>query len=137
MVVASWINLQYYASTVAPQVYGAGNKTLHNPVGEFGVVEGNGGDLRVGLPFQSVHDGERFVHEPLRLSVFIEAPLEEIERIVNQNEAVRQLVDGEWLHLLVIDESGAIKRREAHIFEPVQGQVNHRPLAARRRADHV
>lgn len=121
MVVASWINLQYYASTVAPQVYGAGNKTLHNPVGEFGVVEGNGGDLRVGLPFQSVHDGERFVHEPLRLSVFIEAPLKEIDRIVYQNEAVRQLVDGEWLHLLVIDESGAIKRCEAHILEIVPG----------------
>lgn len=112
MVVASWINLQYYASTVAPQVYGAGNKTIHNLVGEFGVVEGNGGDLRIGLPFQSVHDGERFVHEPLRLSVFIEAPIEEIDRIIDQNEAVRQLVDGEWLHLLVIDESGAIKRLE-------------------------
>lgn len=121
MVVASWINLQYYASTVAPQVYGAGNKTLHNIVGEFGVVEGNGGDLRFGLPLQSVHDGERFVHEPLRLSVFIEAPLEEIERIVNQNEAVRQLVDGEWLHLLVIDESGAIKRRQPQAFKTVQG----------------
>ncbi|MCB1169381.1 MAG: DUF2309 domain-containing protein, partial [Leptospiraceae bacterium] len=62
MVVTNWINLQYYCSSVAPSVYGAGSKVLHNLVNEVGVQEGNGGDLRVGLPFQSVHDGEKLVH---------------------------------------------------------------------------
>jgi hypothetical protein len=45
VVVASWISLQYYGSTVAPEAFGAGNKLLHNVVGGIGVVEGNGGTL--------------------------------------------------------------------------------------------
>ena len=112
MIVTNWINLQYYASTVAPGIYGSGNKTLHNLTNETGVVEGNGGDLRVGLPLQSVHDGNRFVHDPLRLSVFIEAPIAEIERIVAQHPSVRDLVDNGWLHLLCLDPKDArVKRR--------------------------
>ena len=113
MVVTNWINMQYYASTVAPAVYGAGNKVIHNVTNEFGVVEGNGGDLRFGLPIQSVHDGEKYVHEPLRLSVLIEAPVEEIERIINNHEVVKQLVENEWLHLLHLDSStGSVSRRQ-------------------------
>ena len=51
VVVASWISLQYYGSTVAPtSVFGAGNKLLHNVTGGIGVVEGNGGLMRSGLP---------------------------------------------------------------------------------------
>ena len=50
VVVASWISLQYYGSVVAPDVFGAGNKLLHNVTGGVGVVEGNGGVLRSGLP---------------------------------------------------------------------------------------
>ena len=55
MVVASWINLQYFASTVDNRAFGCGTKALHNRVGTLGVVVGNGGDLRTGLPLQSVH----------------------------------------------------------------------------------
>jgi uncharacterized protein YbcC (UPF0753/DUF2309 family) len=68
VVVASWISLQYYGSTVAPEAFGAGDKLLHNVTGGIGVVEGNGGLLRAGLPWQSVHDGAALAHEPLRLS---------------------------------------------------------------------
>jgi uncharacterized protein YbcC (UPF0753/DUF2309 family) len=121
MLVTNWINLQYYASTVAPSVYGAGNKVLHNLVNESGVMEGNGGDLRVGLPWQSVHDGERFVHDPLRLSVFIAAPREEIEKIIVQHTVVRELVDNEWLHLLQIDETRNIicRRAPGGLYRPI------------------
>ncbi len=104
MVVAHWINLQYYASTVDNARYGSGNKVLHNVVGgHLGVFEGNGGDLRVGLPIQSVHDGQRWVHTPLRLSVFIEAPREAIDAVLRKHAHVRALVANSWLDLFQID----------------------------------
>ncbi|HEY6942058.1 MAG TPA: DUF2309 domain-containing protein [Dokdonella sp.] len=106
VVVASWIGLQYYGSVVAPEVFGAGNKLLHNVVGGVGVVEGNGGLLRAGLPWQSIHDGERLVHEPLRLSVLIEAPREAIGRILERHPDVRVLFDRRWLHLFALDDEG-------------------------------
>jgi uncharacterized protein YbcC (UPF0753/DUF2309 family) len=110
MVVASWINLQYYGSTVDNHRLGSGNKVLHNVVGTLGVLEGNGGDLRVGLPWQSVHDGERYIHEPLRLNVIIEAPIDAMTDIIARHESVRQLVDNEWLYLYSMD--GAV----SHIY---------------------
>ncbi len=108
MVVASWINLQYYASTVDNDVFGSGNKVLHNVVGTLGVLEGNGGDLRVGLPWQSVHDGETYIHEPLRLNVMIEAPLDAMNDIIAKHETVRQLVDNDWLYLFALDDAGNV-----------------------------
>ena len=112
MIVTNWINLQYYASTVAPQIYGSGNKVIHNLVNESGMIEGNGGDLRVGLSLQSIHDGSRWVHDPLRLSVFIEAPKEPIEMIIQKHEVVRDLIKNGWLHLLQINpETGITLRR--------------------------
>ncbi len=108
MVVTHWINMQYYASTVDNKLYGSGDKVLHNVVGgNVGVFEGNGGDLRIGLPTQSLHDGERFVHTPLRLSVFIEAPRNEIDRIIEAHALVKQLVDHEWLYLFHIEPAGS------------------------------
>jgi len=71
VVFASWINLQYYGSAVAPTAFGGGNKLIHNVVGGIGVVQGNGGILRPGLPWQTIHDGDKLMHEPLHLSVMI------------------------------------------------------------------
>lgn len=105
MIVASWINLQYYASSVDNSFFGSGNKVLHNVVGQFGILEGNAGDLRAGLPWQSVHDGEQLQHEPLRLSVIIEAPREAIMEVVENHRNVRDLVDGTWISLTAIDNS--------------------------------
>jgi uncharacterized protein YbcC (UPF0753/DUF2309 family) len=111
VVVASWINLQYYASSVDPEVFGAGDKTLHDVVGAFGVLEGYGGDLRVGLPLQSVHDGERLQHEPVRLQVVIEAPIEAMNAIIEKHEHVRHLVDHGYIHLLQMNDQGRIAYR--------------------------
>lgn len=104
MVVTHWINFQYYASTVDNLRYGSGNKVLHNVVGgHIGVFEGNGGDLRIGLPLQSLHDGQNWVHTPLRLSVFIEAPREAIEVVLAKHSSVRHLVENQWLYLFAMD----------------------------------
>jgi hypothetical protein len=110
MVVTHWINFQYYASTVDNARYGSGNKVLHNVVGgHVGVFEGNGGDLRIGLPLQSLHDGEKWVHTPLRLSVFIEAPRSAIDAILRKHAKVRDLVANGWLSLFQLDEKeGAV-----------------------------
>ena len=116
MVVAHWINMQYYASTVDNRRWGSGNKVLHNVVGaNIGVFEGNGGDLRIGLPMQSLHDGKNWVHTPLRLTVWIEAPRNAISGIVHRHEKVAQLVAGRWLYLLCIEpEDGKIYRLALH-----------------------
>lgn len=111
VVVASWISLQYYGSTVAPEAFGSGNKLLHNVVGGIGVFEGNGGLMRGGLSWQSVHDGERYAHDPLRLSVCIEAPVEAMTDILRRHDGVRALFDNRWLHLFAMDAQGRLAKR--------------------------
>ncbi|HEY0193876.1 MAG TPA: putative inorganic carbon transporter subunit DabA, partial [Kofleriaceae bacterium] len=104
VVVSHWINFQYYASTVDNRRYGCGDKVLHNIVGgHLGVLEGNAGDLRIGLALQSLHDGEHWIHAPLRLAVFIEAPRAAIDQVLDRHPHVRALVDNEWLHLFQLD----------------------------------
>lgn len=110
VVVASWISLQYYGSAVAPDAFGGGNKLIHNVVGGVGVIEGNGGRLRPGLPWQAVHDGEALAHEPLRLSVMIEAPREAIVDVLERHPDVRALFDNGWLHLFTL-ENGRVDAR--------------------------
>lgn len=111
VVVASWISLQYYGSTVAPAMFGGGNKLLHNVVGGIGVLEGNGGALRAGLPWQSVQDGRDLVHEPLRLAVCIEAPTEAITAVLARHPNVRALFDNKWLHLFALDDAPGLRLR--------------------------
>ncbi len=111
MLVTHWINWQYHASTCDPQRLGSGNKLLHNVVGgRIGVFEGNGGDLRIGLARQSLHDGTRWLHEPLRLTVAIDAPAAAIERVIARHAAVQQLLDHGWLHLWRWADDGGFSR---------------------------
>ena len=81
------------------------------------MLEGNGGDLRIGLPWQSVHDGETYQHEPLRLNVVIEAPIDAINGVLKKHEDVRQLCDNGWLQLLVLGEEGRVTHRYTGTFE--------------------
>ena len=111
MLVTHWINWQYHASTCDPQRLGSGNKLLHNVVGgRIGVFEGNGGDLRIGLARQSLHDGEGWRHEPLRLTVVIDAPAAAIERVIAGHAVVRRLLDNDWLHLWRFADDGGFAR---------------------------
>lgn len=107
MLVTHWINWQYHASTCDPLRMGSGNKLLHNVVGgHLGVFEGNGGDLRIGLAHQSIHDGKDYRHEPLRLTVIIDAPRTTIAAVIHKHTVVRQLVDNGWLHLWRFGQAG-------------------------------
>ena len=110
MLVTHWINWQYNASTCDPTHLGSGNKVLHNVVGgHIGVFEGNGGDLRIGLSRQSLHDGKRWVHEPLRLTVVIDAPQQAIEAVIRKHAVVQQLLDNGWLYLWRFDPDGLMQ----------------------------
>lgn len=107
MIVANWINMQYFGSVTMLDAYGAGNKLLHSVVGgNVGVVEGNGTDLRIGLPLQSVHDGTYWRHEPVRLTVVIDAPADKIEAAVRQNPDVAALVENQWVWLWRLTDAG-------------------------------
>ncbi len=99
LVVAQWINCQYYFSTVAPDTFGAGSKTIHNVVGDAGVLAGHVGDLRLGLPRQSVRFGDRLIHEPQRLLAVVQAPLARIDTVVDRNPLLKQLFDNDWVSI--------------------------------------
>ena len=119
LVVAQWINCQYYFSSVDPEVFGAGTKTVHNVVGDVGVLSGAGGDLRQGLPWQSVGMGRDLVHEPMRLLAAVQAPPARVDGIVARNRALQDLLANDWLALVARERpSDAWQRWTSRGFLP-------------------
>lgn len=106
LVVAQWISCQYYFSAVAPQVFGAGTKTVHNVVGSVGVLAGQAGDLRLGLPWQSVAVGDRLVHEPMRLLAVVQAPLARLDDVIGRNPVLQRLFGHGWVPLAAREAPG-------------------------------
>jgi uncharacterized protein YbcC (UPF0753/DUF2309 family) len=103
LVVAQWINMEHYFSTVDNEVYGSGSKVYHNVVGRVGVMTGVWSDLRLGLPAQTVFNGSVPYHEPMRLLAVIEAPRERIEGIIDRHPLLDQLFNLGWVTLLALD----------------------------------
>ena len=103
VVVASWISLHDHETGLAPAAFGGGDKLIHNVVGGIGVLQGNGGTLCPGLPWQAVDDGNGPMHTPLRLSVMIEAPQEAIVGVRRKHGGLRDLFDNGWLHLFALN----------------------------------
>lgn len=105
MVVTQWINSHYYFSTVDNRVYGSGPKITQNPKGKHGVVQGNGGDLKYGLPLESVFQNDHIPqHSPLRLTVLVYAPRERVETILDRlPPPLLKLMENEWLHFGVLE----------------------------------
>ncbi|MBC2601774.1 YbcC family protein [Puniceicoccus vermicola] len=106
LVVGSWINLQYYASSVDNTHFGSGHKGIHNVVGGLGVALGNENDLRPGLPLQSVHTGKQLMHEPSRLHAFVAADPDILDTILERQPALKELLDNGWLHLFSLGANG-------------------------------
>ncbi|WP_298198966.1 DUF2309 domain-containing protein [Novosphingobium sp.] len=104
MVVAQWINCQYLFSTIDNSRYGSGDKVTQNVLGGIGVIQGNGGDLRIGLPRQSLFtDAGDPYHVPQRLLTVVLAPLARVEAVIQANEILGRLFGNGWVQLVVID----------------------------------
>lgn len=113
LIVAEWINLQYFFATVDPERIGSGDKVLQQPVGGFGVVLGNGGDLRFGLPLQSTTVGRRPYHEPLRLQAIVYAPTSRIDAVIARQTVLQRLFNNRWVSLVAIDPEDGVARSYA------------------------
>ena len=103
LVVAQWINMDHYFSTVDNEVYGAGSKVYHNVAGRIGVMTGVWSDLRIGLPAQTVWNGREPYHQPMRLLAVIESPRERIRAIINRQPLLEQLFDRGWVTLVALE----------------------------------
>jgi uncharacterized protein YbcC (UPF0753/DUF2309 family) len=100
--VAAGFNLAYTLSRIDPIGYGCGTKLPHNITGLIGVMDGHASDLRTGLPWQTVE-----IHEPVRLLVVIEAPVERILAAIARVPAVERLVSNRWVQLAAWGQPGA------------------------------
>lgn len=104
MVVAEWINTQYFFSVLNPVAFGSGSKITHNVVGKIGVMQGNGSDLMHGLPLQSIHSNDiEPYHIPVRLLTVVFAPKTRIDAIVEKHLTLQNLFFNQWVKLVAID----------------------------------
>lgn len=104
MVVAQWINAQYFFSTLDNVAFGGGNKVTKNITGKIGIMQGNASDLMPGLPLQSVFksDNEPY-HQTLRLTVIVYAPQSHINSIIKQQSILQKLFGNGWIHMICYD----------------------------------
>ncbi len=102
-VVAQWINMEHYFSTVDNEVFGSGSKIYHNVVGRLGIMSGPWSDLRLGLARQTVMSGEDAYHEPMRLLTIVEAPRKGIEKLIARHDVLQHYYHNEWVHLIVLE----------------------------------
>ncbi len=116
-VVAQWINMEHYFSTVHNDVYGAGSKVYHNVVGRVGVMFGTQSDLRIGLPWQTVMDGEQPYHQPMRLLTIVEAPRARVEALIQRHDILKRVYHNEWVHLMVLER----EERTLYRYRPAGG----------------
>jgi len=122
--VCAGINLEYYFSFVDPTGYGCGTKLPHNITSLLGVMDGAASDLRPGLPWQMVE-----IHEPVRLLFVVETSVDAMKQIVDNNPAIAQLADGEWVQLSVFDAGKAqVHRYVRGDFIPYQPESETLPV---------
>jgi uncharacterized protein YbcC (UPF0753/DUF2309 family) len=124
--VCSGINLEYYFSTVDNERYGCGTKLPHNITGLVGVMNGCQGDLRTGLPLQTVE-----IHEPVRILFVVETTPSRVLATMMANPQLQEILGNQWIRLATIDPvSSKIHVYRDGEFEPLQGDDEPLPVAA-------
>lgn len=103
MIVAQWINMQYFFSSINNVAYGSGSKITQNITGKIGIMQGNASDLMTGLPLQSLYksDTEPY-HEAQRLFVVVIAPQIILEQIIQTQPILQKLFGNGWVQLAMI-----------------------------------
>ncbi|MGE0791048.1 MAG: putative inorganic carbon transporter subunit DabA [Sandaracinaceae bacterium] len=94
------INLEYFFGRVDPTGYGCGTKLPHNVVSLLGVMDGPSSDLRTGLHWQTLE-----LHEPVRLTLVVEAPASSVADVLARSPSLARLVEHGWLSLAALDPS--------------------------------
>jgi hypothetical protein len=88
-------------------------------------MDGAGSDLRTGLPWQMIE-----IHEPVRLSLVVEAPRERLEHALEGNPDLARLVRRRWLALACLEpDSTALWELGAQGFE--RHAIEHAPPVSR------
>jgi len=100
--VCAGISLEYYFSFIDNDRYGCGTKLPHNVTSLMGVMDGHASDLRTGLPWQMVE-----IHEPVRILFVVETTPERVEKVIETNTALKQLLENRWIRLATIDPASA------------------------------
>lgn len=124
--VCGGISLEYYFSFVDNEVYGCGTKLPHNITGLVGVMNGYQGDLRTGLPLQTVE-----LHEPVRILFVVETTPARLMKVIHANPLLTEFVDNRWIRLSSLDpDTGEIQcYRGKGEWEPLVGSEEPLPVA--------
>lgn len=138
--VCGGISLEYYFSTVDNETYGSGTKLPHNITGLIGVMNGYQGDLRTGLPVQTVE-----IHEPVRSLFVVETTPARLMGVIRANKELVEFVCNRWIRIATMDpEDGHIEiYRGGEVFETLAGEEEPLPVTAnsrtwyRGKADHL
>jgi uncharacterized protein YbcC (UPF0753/DUF2309 family) len=128
--VCAGISLEYYFSTVDNEGYGCGTKLPHNITGLLGVMNGFQGDLRTGLPLQTVE-----IHEPVRNLFVIEAQPKNVMAVILASPLLKEFLVNRWIRLATMDpDDGHIEIYREGVFERLEGDEEPLPVAASSRA---
>jgi uncharacterized protein YbcC (UPF0753/DUF2309 family) len=122
--VCAGISLEYLFSYVDSMGYGCSSKLPHNMASLLGVMDGAASDLRTGLPWQMVE-----IHEPMRSLFIIEATPAAMQRVIDQNPGIKQLVANEWIQLALFDPDAVKMLVYRHgRFEPYVCETSDLPV---------
>ncbi|WP_395736109.1 putative inorganic carbon transporter subunit DabA [Prosthecobacter sp.] len=123
--VCGGINLEYYFSAVDVEAYGSGTKLPHNVTGLIGVMNGYQGDLRTGLPVQTVE-----IHEPVRILFVVETTPKRLMHVINASAELTQFVGNQWIRLATMDpDDGHVEVYRDGVFEKLVGDEEPLPVA--------